>query len=83
MTRPSLVACPSCGKEVAARARTCPHCGGAVYRSSGPAWLVMLIVLAVVVGGVLFGVHYYMDQNQKDQRHVDCITAIPRPSDCP
>jgi RNA polymerase subunit RPABC4/transcription elongation factor Spt4 len=47
----TLIACETCGKEIAAEAKTCPHCGARNKRSG---WIVNLFLGLVIVILVLF-----------------------------
>lgn len=50
--KPKLKPCPTCSKEIAKSATTCPHCGKTF---SSAARLGLIILLAGVVGWLCFG----------------------------
>ena len=52
----TLTPCETCGKEIAAEARTCPHCGARNKRSG---WIINLLLVSVCVVLVLFIVRVY------------------------
>ena len=56
---PSLIPCDTCGREIAAEARTCPHCGARNKRSG---WLVNLLLALLVVGLALGVVVVYRNR---------------------
>lgn len=49
-----LRACKACGKEVAASAKSCPHCGAKI-KNGNPvlAGVLIVVVLAIVIGAVV------------------------------
>ena len=51
-----LTPCETCGKEIAAEARTCPHCGARNKRSG---WIINLLLVLVTVVLALFIVRTY------------------------
>ncbi len=53
----SLIPCETCGKQIAAEARTCPHCGARNKRSTWIITLVLGLVLVALV--ILIGVVYH------------------------
>lgn len=44
--------CGACGQEVGREAKTCPHCGAPVRRRRIIHWLVLLVLVAIIVGGI-------------------------------
>ena len=53
----TLIPCDTCGKEIAAKARTCPHCGARNKRST---WIITLFLgLALVALVILTAVVYH------------------------
>lgn len=58
MLMPDLVACKTCGKEVAKSASTCPHCGGRQRMGCFlrfVVWLFGILALLILIGVFLRG----------------------------
>lgn len=51
---PGLKRCPTCKKEVAHGARTCPHCGKTFTTAGG---VFIAVIVALILGAIIFGAH--------------------------
>lgn len=77
MEAPTLVPCPTCDKEVAWTAKSCPNCGhrhpGKPSDATNITWAVIgaVAAIAIVVTVILLSI-----QSQHQAQHqVDCITS--------
>ena len=68
----TLIACETCGKEIAAEARTCPHCGARNKRSH---WVINLLLALVLVVLVLVVITLYRDRIGAIPTFPDCTSA--------
>ncbi|MDO5446931.1 MAG: zinc ribbon domain-containing protein [Prevotellaceae bacterium] len=59
-----LIKCPECGNQVSDKARKCPHCGIRLKKRSY-AWVIFLLILAVVV--LCAGTYIYYQQSKQER----------------
>ena len=53
--QPKLEPCPDCGTQVSTSALACPKCGRKLKSEQTAIGLLAAIIIALIIGGVLFG----------------------------
>lgn len=53
----TLIKCPACGREVSAKAASCPHCGDPLRQEEqkqSATGVLAAILIALIIGGLLY-----------------------------
>lgn len=76
MAKKNLVPCKACGAQIAANAKSCPHCGAKnkkpFYKKAG-FWILVVIILLAVIGS----------SGKKDAPSTAQATAVSQPQGAP
>lgn len=68
-------ACPACGRQIAASAKSCPQCGWHRGESFG-ASIVKIILIVVVVGGLILGAMLWQHKKAIDRESADMVRRM-------
>ena len=71
----ALVKCKECGSEISNKAASCPRCGAKVRRTSGCAWLVLILFGLLIVPPMLTGFNGARDRAEGRTTRVSSTTT--------
>ena len=76
----ALVKCKECGSEISNKAAACPKCGAKVRRTSGCAWLFLILLGLLIVPPMLTGFNGARDRAEgRTTRVSSTTTSTPTP----
>lgn len=64
----ALINCPRCKQSISDKAKKCPHCGKRIKRNKYIVAIIIVILFAIVVVGIYYGVNQYQLKQEKTRQ---------------